>query len=87
VVLLLLSLQFLDFRKIGGHNEDVSIGEIGLLHAIWLYRSHPELEARLDQVIHPTNMNLRKAGMIRTRLAGSLLGRQKSWENSADEAD
>ncbi|KAJ7307651.1 hypothetical protein DFH08DRAFT_1051509 [Mycena albidolilacea] len=87
VVLLLLSLQFLDFRKMGGHNDDVSIGGIGPPHAIWLYRSHPELETRLDQVIHPTNANLRTAGMIRTRLASSLLGRQKSWENSADEAD
>jgi hypothetical protein len=57
------------------------------VHAIWLYQSRPELETWLDQVIDPTNVNLRKAVMIRTRLAGSLVGWPKSWENSADEAD
>ncbi|KAF7333175.1 hypothetical protein MVEN_02383300 [Mycena venus] len=47
-----------------------SIDGTGLLHAIWLYRNHPELEDLLEQVEHPTKDNLRDAGMVRTRLVG-----------------
>jgi hypothetical protein len=41
---------------------------MGLLHAIWLYRNHPELNAVLDQVEHPADENLRSAGMVPTTL-------------------
>jgi hypothetical protein len=41
---------------------------MGILHAIWLYRNHPELEMLMEQVDHPTEANLREAGMVRTRL-------------------
>ncbi|KAJ7935839.1 hypothetical protein B0H13DRAFT_1853952 [Mycena leptocephala] len=37
----------------------------GILHPMWLYRIHPELETLLQQVDHPTDDNLRAAGMSR----------------------
>ncbi|KAJ6529300.1 hypothetical protein B0H19DRAFT_1193621 [Mycena capillaripes] len=76
-MLLLLSLQFLVFRKTTAAEDDVVPG-MGMLHIIWLYRNHPELETQLEQVVIPTNANLRQAGMVRTRLAGSALGRRKN---------
>ncbi|KAJ7916653.1 hypothetical protein B0H13DRAFT_1870988 [Mycena leptocephala] len=75
--LLLLSLQFLVFRKTTAPENTVVSG-MGMLHIIWLYRNHPELETQLEQVVHPTDANLRQAGMVRTRLAGSALGRRKN---------
>ncbi|KAJ7613429.1 hypothetical protein FB45DRAFT_1065029 [Roridomyces roridus] len=65
-LLFLLSLQFSVFRR----TTDEIISGMGPLHIIWLYRNHPELEADLEQVVDPTSSNLRKAGMVRTRLAG-----------------
>ncbi|KAJ7167874.1 hypothetical protein C8R46DRAFT_1350788 [Mycena filopes] len=49
-------------------NYDLPIDGTGILHTIWLYRNHPELEMLLDQVEEPTVDNLRAAGMLRTRL-------------------
>ncbi|KAJ6484078.1 hypothetical protein C8R45DRAFT_1099239 [Mycena sanguinolenta] len=40
----------------------------GMLHSIWLYRNHRELERLLAQVEHPTDDHLRAAGMVRTTL-------------------
>jgi hypothetical protein len=40
------------------------IDGIGLLHAIWLYRNHPELETIIEQVEHLTDNNSRAAGMV-----------------------
>ncbi|KAJ7034235.1 hypothetical protein C8F04DRAFT_1183523 [Mycena alexandri] len=54
-------------------DKDIAIDGTGVLHAIWMYRNHPELEALLPQVEHPTTENLRKAGMVRTRLIGARL--------------
>ncbi|KAJ7743060.1 hypothetical protein B0H14DRAFT_2637498 [Mycena olivaceomarginata] len=75
-ILLLLSLPFLDFHKSREQDDDVAIGGMGILHAIWLYREHPELEKLLVQVVEPTDVNLRKAGMVRIRLAGSGSGKR-----------
>ncbi|KAJ7605133.1 hypothetical protein DFH06DRAFT_261292 [Mycena polygramma] len=50
---------------------ELSIEGTGLLHAIWLFRAHPELEPLLRQVAHPTQENLRRAGMLRTKLVGA----------------
>ncbi|KAJ7925476.1 hypothetical protein B0H13DRAFT_1863125 [Mycena leptocephala] len=44
------------------------IGNIGLLHAIWLFRHHPQLEHLLPQVPHPTDRNLRLAGLVRAQV-------------------
>ncbi|KAJ6529839.1 hypothetical protein B0H19DRAFT_1082946 [Mycena capillaripes] len=67
--LMLISLQYSIFpwrEKDGGH---IAIRGTGILHTIWLYRSHPELEALLPQVDDPTDDNLRAVGMVATRLA------------------
>jgi hypothetical protein len=67
-----MSLQFSQFREsvIGGQAEEVTISGTGLLHSIWLYRSHDELGVHLKQVEDPTDINLRAAGMVSTQLAG-----------------
>ncbi|KAJ7635399.1 hypothetical protein FB45DRAFT_1057235 [Roridomyces roridus] len=79
VLLLTLTLPALLSRHLnsdsdGGHK---AIGGTGLLHAIWLYRNHPELEKLLDQVDNPTDENLRAAGMVRTRLVD---GKGNQWD-------
>ncbi|KAF7368541.1 hypothetical protein MVEN_00177400 [Mycena venus] len=67
-----LILAILGLASLRGHNEDddLPLNETGILHAIWLYRNHPELETLLEQVEHPTDENLRAAGMVKTRLVG-----------------
>ncbi|KAJ6492145.1 hypothetical protein C8R45DRAFT_191925 [Mycena sanguinolenta] len=74
-ILLLLSLQFVVLREKTEREDDVITG-MGMLHTIWLYRNHPQLETTLEQVIHPTDVNLRKAGMVQTRLAGDASRKQ-----------
>ncbi|KAJ7312466.1 hypothetical protein DFH08DRAFT_897062 [Mycena albidolilacea] len=70
IVLMLLSLQYSLLRIHHENEQDLPIDGTGLLHAIWMYRNHPELELFLEQVDHPTDDNLRHAGMVRTRLVG-----------------
>ncbi|KAJ7112169.1 hypothetical protein C8R44DRAFT_798196 [Mycena epipterygia] len=71
IVLFLLSLSnFLLHRVAENDSDDVLIDGTGILHAIWLYRNHPELETLLEQVEYPTDDNLRVAGMVRVRLVG-----------------
>ncbi|KAF7354158.1 hypothetical protein MVEN_01103400 [Mycena venus] len=78
VVLMLLSLQHSLLRTRHEDEHNLPIDGTGLLHAIWLYRNHPELELLLDQVAHPTDDNLRHAGMVRIRLVGP---RSRETEN------
>ncbi|KAF8164110.1 hypothetical protein K438DRAFT_1984814 [Mycena galopus ATCC 62051] len=86
-ILLLVSLQFLDFRKSREHDDDVVISGMGLLHAIWLYREHPELEKLLEQVVEPTDENLRRAGMVQMGLAGSGSGKRRRPNLEIDEEE
>ncbi|KAJ7613452.1 hypothetical protein FB45DRAFT_1036388 [Roridomyces roridus] len=50
--------------------RDTCAAKIGLdvLQIIWLYRDHPEINARLEQVQVPTDENLRQAGMFQVQL-------------------
>ncbi|KAJ6509820.1 hypothetical protein DFH09DRAFT_1198507 [Mycena vulgaris] len=52
----------------GPTKTTTSLDSMGLLHIIWLFRSHPELADRLEQVEDPTDSNLRAAGLIRVQL-------------------
>ncbi|KAF8170909.1 hypothetical protein K438DRAFT_1982466 [Mycena galopus ATCC 62051] len=79
-ILLFLSLQSVRLRKGGERETDGAIDGVGMLHAIWLYRNHPELKTRLEPVDHPTDTNLREAAMVRTRLSRSLFHPHRSWE-------
>ncbi|KAJ7828011.1 hypothetical protein B0H13DRAFT_2373448 [Mycena leptocephala] len=74
VFLMLSSLQHSLPRAHHADEQDLSIYGKGLLHAIWLYRNHPELELLLEQVADPTDRHLRNAGMIPIRLVGPRLG-------------
>ncbi|KAJ7835015.1 hypothetical protein B0H14DRAFT_3461692 [Mycena olivaceomarginata] len=76
IFLFLLALPSLFIPK-GGNETDILIDGTGILHAIWMFRNHPELETLLPQVEHPTNENLRAAGLVRTRLVGSGPGLRK----------
>ncbi|KAJ6482659.1 hypothetical protein C8R45DRAFT_1150174 [Mycena sanguinolenta] len=86
ILLLLLSLPHSLFP--GGPNsddDDIHIDGTGILHAIWLYRNHPELEMLLEQVEHPTTDNLRWAGEVQTRLV--VTRKKSSSVGSPFEAD
>ncbi|KAJ6542490.1 hypothetical protein DFH09DRAFT_1173879 [Mycena vulgaris] len=77
--LLILSLPSSLFNGSAKKDSDLSIDGTGILHAIWLYRNHPELETLLEHVEHPTHDNLRQAGMVRTRLTtGQVRKRRRS---------
>ncbi|KAJ7133250.1 hypothetical protein C8R44DRAFT_870660 [Mycena epipterygia] len=82
VVLMLLSLWLQRGSK---DAKDLPIDGTGVLHAIWLYRNHPELETRLEQVEHPTVNNLRAAGMVRTRLVGGQHRGRESFQSAASK--
>jgi hypothetical protein len=77
VMLALLSLASTISHRDTKNDPDISIDGTGILHTIWLYRNHAELETLLEQVEHPTDNNLRKAGMVRTSLGGGGLYRRK----------
>ncbi|KAJ7921308.1 hypothetical protein B0H13DRAFT_2656013 [Mycena leptocephala] len=64
--LMVLALPFSLF-PIHDDQHHITIDGTGLLHAIWLYRNHPELSTLLDQVEHPTDGDLREAGMPQQR--------------------
>ncbi|KAF7376974.1 hypothetical protein MSAN_00115200 [Mycena sanguinolenta] len=66
IALLLLSLPSALFHRENGAN--LPIQGMGMLHSMWLYRNHRELETLLEQVDHPTDDRLRAAGMVRTTL-------------------
>ncbi|KAJ7812066.1 hypothetical protein B0H13DRAFT_2383455 [Mycena leptocephala] len=60
-----LILMILPLASLRGQNEDDDLSlkrGPGILHAIWLYCNHPELETLLEQVEHPTDENLRADG-------------------------
>ncbi|KAJ6516974.1 hypothetical protein DFH09DRAFT_1195779 [Mycena vulgaris] len=72
---LLSAFYFRPLRAPSGSSAVVT-DDTGILHAIWLYRNHPELETLLQQVEHPTSENLRRAGMIRTTLLAASVDQQ-----------
>ncbi|KAF8156407.1 hypothetical protein K438DRAFT_2026302 [Mycena galopus ATCC 62051] len=80
MALTLLSLPFFILCKHAEPEIDIPIDGVGILHAIWLYRNHPQLETLLEQVDHPNDDNLCSAGMIRTKLVEGGLRRRKSSE-------
>ncbi|KAJ6577670.1 hypothetical protein B0H19DRAFT_1370797 [Mycena capillaripes] len=77
ILLLLLSLPSSLFHR--GNGAELPVGGTGLLHSIWLYRNHPELETLLEQVAHPTHNNLCAAGMVRTTLLGTARRSRESF--------
>ncbi|KAJ7654869.1 hypothetical protein B0H14DRAFT_1126242 [Mycena olivaceomarginata] len=44
------------------------IGDTGLLHVIWMFQHHHNLEYLLPHVSHPTDRNLRQAGLVRAQV-------------------
>ncbi|KAJ7663119.1 hypothetical protein DFH06DRAFT_1395020 [Mycena polygramma] len=64
IVLLLLSLPYSVSQAAADEDNSIELGGIGLLHAIWLYRNHPELQSLLEQVENPTDEELRSAGLV-----------------------
>ncbi|KAJ6592208.1 hypothetical protein DFH09DRAFT_1073277 [Mycena vulgaris] len=77
IALALLSLPSTIFHQKTQDDQHIPIDGTGILHAIWLYRNRPELETLLEQVEHPTDKNLREAGLVRTSLVGGGLHSRK----------
>ncbi|KAJ7203917.1 hypothetical protein C8J57DRAFT_1407760 [Mycena rebaudengoi] len=69
-VLIIVSLRYSLNQKQFSNDEDLAIDGAGILHTIWLYRNHPDLDKVLTQVSHPSNDNLRQAGMVTTDFCG-----------------
>ncbi|KAJ7907392.1 hypothetical protein B0H13DRAFT_2332428 [Mycena leptocephala] len=80
IVLMLLALPSLLFHQ-DSTDDNMSVDGTGILHVIWLYRNHPELAVLLEQVEHPTNDNLRSAGLVQTRLVGECVQKERSNES------
>ncbi|KAJ6503709.1 hypothetical protein C8R45DRAFT_924052 [Mycena sanguinolenta] len=76
IALLLLSLTYSIFhiwhrdRSMQEEEANTQLDGTGILHTIWMYRDHAELGAILEHVEHPTDNNLREAGMVRVRMVG-----------------
>ncbi|KAJ6484898.1 hypothetical protein C8R45DRAFT_931332 [Mycena sanguinolenta] len=81
VVSIVLMVTALPLLRGSEFDRDLPIDGIGILHAIWLYRNHPGLWHILEHVEHPTNENLREAGMVWTRLIGDRLHEEKTLES------
>jgi hypothetical protein len=75
-----LSIRFSVWRNSHRDHGETPLDGTGFLHAIWLYRNDPALEMRLLQVDHPTNENLREAGMVEARLVSEKPS-QATWED------
>ncbi|KAF7349857.1 hypothetical protein MVEN_01286200 [Mycena venus] len=75
-----LTLMMLAFASLRDQNGDdnLPLDGTGILHAIWLYRNHPELETQLEQVECPTDENLRAAGMVKISLVGERVHKDES---------
>jgi hypothetical protein len=65
------------FHRGSTDEKDLSVNGTGILHEIWLYRSHPQLDTLLEQVEHPTDDNLRAAGLVQTRLVGGRVQKER----------
>ncbi|KAJ7843937.1 hypothetical protein B0H13DRAFT_2364535 [Mycena leptocephala] len=70
ITLRLLAIASLLFYQRSTDDKDRSVDGTGILHAIWLYRYHPELDSLLEKVEHPTDDNLRAAGLVQTKSVG-----------------
>lgn len=78
MILMMLVLTSLLSQRGQDKDDDLPLDGTGILHAIWLYRNQPELETLLEQVEHPTDENLRAAGMVKTRLVGKRVCKDES---------
>ncbi|KAJ7309215.1 hypothetical protein DFH08DRAFT_944299 [Mycena albidolilacea] len=83
VILTMLASASLLSQQGQNEDDDLPLDGTGILHAIWLYRNHPELERLLEQVEHPTDENLRAAGMVETRLYFKKNGYELSKQRSS----
>ncbi|KAF8143161.1 hypothetical protein K438DRAFT_1784039 [Mycena galopus ATCC 62051] len=63
IVLMLLLPQHLLFRTDEKTEQSMPIDGTGLLHTIWLYRNHSELEMPLEHAEHPTDDSLHDVEM------------------------
>ncbi|KAJ7019086.1 hypothetical protein C8F04DRAFT_353328 [Mycena alexandri] len=54
--------------------EKGAIEASGILHNIWLWRSHPRLRSLLSDIKQPTEANLRTAGLIPIQLSAKDMG-------------
>ncbi|KAJ7614486.1 hypothetical protein FB45DRAFT_1008690 [Roridomyces roridus] len=87
LVLLGLSSSFsrLERREVGA--TKTKIDGMDVLQTVWLYRNHPELAASLEQVQIPTDLNLRRAEMVRVQLIDGTAPMLKEFGEMSEDAD
>ncbi|KAJ6488838.1 hypothetical protein C8R45DRAFT_929540 [Mycena sanguinolenta] len=56
----------------------LAITSMGLLQTIWVFRHHPELSERLDDMEDSTDLGLRAAGMVNIRLLDAESSEEKA---------
>ncbi|KAF7346983.1 hypothetical protein MVEN_01451100 [Mycena venus] len=76
IALAWISLRYSLYHGVPRHAEDVTVEGSGILHTIWVYRNQRELETLLEHIEHPTDKNLRQAGMVDTTFGGQLRKRR-----------
>ncbi|KAJ6467400.1 hypothetical protein C8R45DRAFT_938739 [Mycena sanguinolenta] len=78
VVSMVLMAVALSLFRSSEFDKDLPVDGAGILHTIWLYRNHPRLQQILEQVEHPSDENLRAAGMVQTRLVAEGVDDEKT---------
>ncbi|KAJ7756648.1 hypothetical protein B0H16DRAFT_1721708 [Mycena metata] len=68
VAAICLTVLSLSFCRDQNRSQTMSFAGSGFLQAIWLFRSHPDLETAIPNVENPTENNLRTAGMVPVKL-------------------
>ncbi|KAJ7023755.1 hypothetical protein C8F04DRAFT_1271103 [Mycena alexandri] len=68
VAAICLTVLSLSFCRNQNDSQTMSFAGSGFLQAIWLFRSHPDLETAIPNVENPTENNLRTAGMVPVKL-------------------
>ncbi|KAJ7613443.1 hypothetical protein FB45DRAFT_1065037 [Roridomyces roridus] len=81
--LVLLGLSFRFSRMERRDARVMKINTLDVLQTIWLYRHHPKLIASLEQVQYPTDLAVRRSGMLRVRLIDGAV-RMHMREDSGD---
>ncbi|KAJ7216101.1 hypothetical protein GGX14DRAFT_562541 [Mycena pura] len=81
IALMIIAYSTSILTRAGIEERELPIDGLGVLHAIWLYRNHPELETLIDQAEYPSTQNLREAGMVRVRLVDGGISRRRRSES------
>ncbi|KAG2137886.1 uncharacterized protein EDB93DRAFT_1106508 [Suillus bovinus] len=69
----------------GSHDTQAAIPDIGVLQLLWLGHRSASINEALEDVRHPTEANLRRAGMIDVRLTKTISDEEDSGSSTAND--